>query len=398
MTCANIVVYGGKINGYKRFAMNDILSQRIYGAFFTFFVAYSVAFAPVRPALAITDVFEVRNVVVDVTDESASSARKKALTLASSIAFQRLLERLTLIEDRERLPQLDQDEISSFVNSFDVADEKTASKRYLAKLSYKFKRTDVRNLLKDFNLQFAETLSKPVLVLPVYQAAGTIALWDDPNPWRVAWAGAAEFVGMVPLVRPAWDLADVGLIGPEQAIQGDRQRLQAIADRYDTGAVIVAYAKLRLDAAVARQRLEVFVTRYGNDPEQISDELAYHQNEGEQMPAFLGRAAVAVGEHIENTWKHENLLKLNRMNIAAVAVPITGIQDWLLIQERLKVVALIRKSDLVLLSLDEARINVHYVGEPEQLRVALGQADLTMIQEEGEWVIYLSDIIKPGKF
>ena len=378
--------------------MNDILSQRIYGAFFTFFVVYSVAFAPVRPALAITDVFEVRNVVVDVTDESASSARKKALTLASSIAFQRLLERLTLIEDRERLPQLDQDEISSFVNSFDVADEKTASKRYLAKLSYKFKRTDVRNLLKDFNLQFAETLSKPVLVLPVYQAAGTIVLWDDPNPWRVALAGAAEFVGMVPLVRPAWDLADVGLIGPEQAIQGDRQRLQAIADRYDTGAVIVAYAKLRLDAAVARQRLEVFVTRYGNDPEQISDELVYHQNEGEQMPAFLGRAAVAVGEHIENTWKHENLLKLNRMNIAAVAVPITGIQDWLLIQERLKVVALIRKSDLVLLSLDEARINVHYVGEPEQLRVALGQADLTMIQEEGEWVIYLSDIIKPGKF
>ncbi|MFB0992193.1 MAG: hypothetical protein QMB78_08320, partial [Rhodospirillales bacterium] len=75
----------------------------------------------------------------------------------------------------------------------------------------------------------------------------------------------------------------------------------------------------------ARQRLEVFVTRYGNDPEPITDELAYHQNEGEQMPAFLGRAAVAVGEHIENTWKHKNLLKLNRMNIAAVAVPITGI-------------------------------------------------------------------------
>ena len=377
--------------------MNDILSQRIYGAFFTIFVVFSVAFAPVRPALAIADVFEVRNVIVDVTDESASAARKKALTRASSIAFQRLLERLTLVEDRERLPRLDQDEISSFVNSFDVADEKTASKRYLAKLSYKFKRTDVRNLLKDFNLQFAETLSKPVLVLPVYQAAGTIALWDDPNPWRVAWAGVAEFVGMVPLVRPVGDLADVGLIGAEQAIQGDRQRLQEIADRYDTGAVIVAYAQLRLDAALARQRLEVFVTRYGNDPEPITDELAYRQNEGEQMPAFLGRAAVAVGKHIENTWKNENLLKLNRLNIAVVAVPITGIQDWLLIQERLKVVALIRKSDLVLLSLDEARINVHYVGEPEQLRVALGQADLTLIQEEGEWVIYLSDIIKPGK-
>lgn len=377
--------------------MNDILSQRIYGAFFTFFVVFTVTFAPVRSALAITDVFEVRNVVVDVIDESASLARKKALTQASSIAFQRLLERLTLIEDRERLPRLDQDEISSFVSSFDVADEKTASKRYLAKLSYKFKRTDVRNLLKDFNLPFAETLSKPVLILPVYQAAGTIALWDDPNPWRMAWARATEFEGLVPLLRPQGDLADVGSIGPEQAIQGDRQRLQAIADRYETGAVIVTYAKLRLDAAVARQRLEVSVTRFGNDPEPITDELTYHQAEQEQMPAFLDRAAMAVGEHIENTWKQDNLLKLNRPNIAAFAVPITGIKDWLLIQDRLKGVALIRKSDLVLLSLDEARINVHYAGDPEQLRVALGQADLTMVQEEGEWVIYLSDIIKPGK-
>ena len=116
------------------------------------------------------------------------------------------------------------------------------------------------------------------------------------------------------------------------------------------------------------------------------------------MSTFLGRAAVAVVKHIQNTWKHQNLLKLNRPNIAAVAVPITGLEDWLLIQKRLNAVALIRKSDLVLLSLDEARINVHYVGEPEQLRVALGQADLTMIQEDGEWVIYLSDIIKPGKF
>ena len=257
--------------------MNDILSKRIYGAIFTFFVVFTVTFAPVRSALAITDVFEVRNVVIDVTDESASLARKKALTLASSIAFQRLLERLTLIKDRERLPRLDQDEIAGFVISFDVADEKTASKRYLAKLSYKFKRDDVRNLLKDFNLQFAETLSKPVLVLPVYQSAGTIALWDDPNPWRMAWARAAEFEGMVPLVRPAGDLADVGSIGPEQAIQGDRQRLQAIADRYETGDVIVAYAQMRLDAAVARQRLDVFVTRFGNDPEPITDELSYYQ-------------------------------------------------------------------------------------------------------------------------
>jgi hypothetical protein len=375
--------------------MNDILSQRIICTFFIFFMALLCFLGTLSSACAITNVFEIRNVVVDVTAETASLARKKALIQAPSLAFQRLLKRLTLNEDHERLPRLNQDEISSLVSSFDVADEKTASKRYLAKLSYKFKQTEVRNLLKNLNLQFAETLSKPVLILPVYQAVGTIVLWDDPNPWRVAWARVVEFEGMVPLVNPVGDLADFGSIGPEQAMQGDRNRLQAIAERYKTGDVIVAYAKLRLDAAISRQRLDVSVTRYGNDPEPITEELTYHQNETEPVSAFLGRAASAVGKDIENKWKHDNLLKLNWPNVAAIAVPITGIKDWLLIQKRLKGVALIRNLVLVLLALDEARVNVHYVGEPEQLRVALGQVDLSMVQEEGEWVIYLADLLKP---
>ncbi len=375
--------------------MNDILSQRIFDTFFIFFMALVVYLCTLSPAYAITNVFEVRNVVVDVTGESASLARKKALVEASSLAFQRLLKRLTLSEDHKRLPRFDQDEISSFVSSFDVADEKTASKRYLAKLSYKFKKTEVRDLLKNLNIKFAETLSKPVLILPVYQALGTLVLWDDPNPWRDAWAHAAKIKGMVPLVNPAGDLADFGSIGPEQAIKGDRNRLQAIADRYQTGDVIVVQAQLQLDAVVSRQRLDVLVTRYGNDPELVTKELEYHQNASEPLPMFLNRAALAVGVDIENKWKHDNLLKLNRPNVAAIAIPITGIKHWLLIQKRLKGVALIRNMDLVLLALDEARVNLHYVGEPEQLRVALGQVDLAMVQEEGEWVIYLADLIKP---
>ena len=55
----------------------------------------------------------------------------------------------------------------------------------------------------------------------------------------------------------------------------------------------------------------------------------------------------------------------------------------------------IRNIVLILLALDEVRVNVHYMGEPEQLQVALGQVDLAMVQEDGEWVIYLADLVKP---
>ena len=355
-----------------------------------------MAFSTV-PAKAAGDVFEVRNVVVDVTDESATLARKKALEEGAQIAFQRLLQRLTLIRDRDRLPRLDQQEISGFVRDFGVSDEKTASKRYLAKLSYRFRRAEIRKLLNDFNLPFAETQSKQVLILPVYRAGGALALWDDPNPWRDAWSITSNTEGLVPLLQPVGDLADVGSIGPEQAVQGDRERLQAIADRYGTGAVIVTDAQLKLDPAVGRRGLEVLVTRYGNDPEPLTETLLYRQAESETIDQLLNRAVAEVADHIENQWKETNLLKFDNPNIAAVAVPITGLKDWLTVRDRLKAVALVRKSELVLLSLDEARVNLHYVGEPEQLRVSLGQADLTMVMEDGEWVIYLTDIVLPGK-
>ncbi len=377
--------------------MIDMSSMRKYMGFSALFLVFLMSFVSAGSAQVATDVFEVRNVVVDVTDESATQAREKALQQGSRTAFQRLLERLTLMRDRDRLPRLEQEEIASFVRDFAVSDEKTASKRYLAKLSYRFKRDEIRQLLKDFNLQFAETPSKPALILPVYQSAGAIALWDDPNPWRETWAEVVELEGLVPLVRPQGDLADVGSIGPDQAIQGDRERLQAIADRYGTGDVIVAYAQMRLDVAVARQRLDVFVTRYGNHPEPLTAELNFSQGADESVQVLLGRAAVGVGEYIENQWKEDNLLKLNRPNIIAIAVPIIGIKDWLVVQERLEGVALVRKAELVLLSLDEARVNLHYVGDPEQLQVSLSQADLVMVQEDGEWVVYLADIINSGK-
>lgn len=372
--------------------MIEFTSFRKYAAFAGYFVLFVAGFGNIDPAWAARDVYEVRAVEVDVSSESATEARKIALEQGAGIAFRKLLERLTLKADHDRLPDLRREEIAGFVRDFGVSDEKTSATRYLAKLSYRFKRAEVRQLLADFNLQFAETLSKPVLVLPVYQEAGALSLWDDPNPWRDAWNRGDLSGDLVPLRHPLGGLNDISAIGPEQAIQGDRERMQAISDRYGTSAVIIAFARLELDADLARRRLEVFVTRYDHDPEPFTDELRYHQNEGETIEGLLGRASVGVSAHIENHWKQVNLLNLNQKSVASIAIPITGLKDWLNVEKRLKSVALVRKYDLVLLSLDEARINLYYLGGPDQLQVSLGQADLTMVSEDGEWVIYFGDI------
>jgi hypothetical protein len=105
---------------------------------------------PVSPALA-ANIYEIQGIAVDVTAGTAAAARKKALADGEASAFRRLLERITLLEDRHRLPTFKGSDISTFVQDFSVADEKTSSVRYLATLSYRFKRRDVRELLISHN-------------------------------------------------------------------------------------------------------------------------------------------------------------------------------------------------------------------------------------------------------
>ncbi len=164
------------------------------------------------------EVFTVTDVRVDATAKTAAAARETALAEGERRALGRLLARLTLRADQARLPVLERSQIAALVRNFEVEEEKTSSVRYLAKLTIRFKRKALRRLLRAHDIPFAETLSKPVLVLPVYEVADALALWDDPNPWREAWARQPKRDGLVPLVVPLGDLSDIADIGAEQAL------------------------------------------------------------------------------------------------------------------------------------------------------------------------------------
>ena len=97
------------------------------------------------------DAFEVRNVVVDVTAETATAARAQALAEGQIAAYRSLMERLTLRADRGRLPDLERSEITALVKDFEVAKEKTSAVRYIAWLNVRFKAEDVRRKMLELS-------------------------------------------------------------------------------------------------------------------------------------------------------------------------------------------------------------------------------------------------------
>lgn len=334
------------------------------------------------------DVFEVKGVKVDVTADSVAVARDRALEEGEDRALQTLLRRLTLQAYHDRLPKLSAAQRAALVLDFSVAEEKASSVRYLATLNYRFKPDAVRTLLRDAQIPFAETRSKPVLLLPVYQAAGALLLWDDPNPWAQAWGKVDSREGLVPVVLPQGDLKDIATIGAQQALDGDGQRLGAIAKRYGTGDTLVAEGVLGVDSQTGLPDLDVFVTRYGTASQEQTIVRTFSSQVGESVDDLLARSARQIMLQVEDNWKQDNLLQFTKPAVISAIVPISNLASWVDIQRRLREVAVVRRVDITSLSTREARVDLNFIGDTDQLALSLKQADLILWQEGGIW--YLS--------
>ncbi len=338
------------------------------------------------------EVFTIAGVKVDATAATAAEARDKALAEGQRKAMDRLFDRIVLAGDRQRLGYVKFATVAELVRDFDVTGEKTSSVRYLAELRVRFKPDDVRELLRGRNVGFAETRSKPLLVLPVYEQAGAYSLWGSPNPWRDAWNAAPQADGLVPLVRPRGDINDVAIIGAEQAVQGDARRLSAIARQYGTNDVLVAVAGFRLGAAgeagqPPQPYLQVTLARRGSALAESSRVESFAVREGEAEDAALGRAVAVIAAQIQEDWKQSNRLRFGASRQLTAVAPLGSLADWLDLKGRLGEVAFIRQSDLIYLSRKEAWLRISYLGDEQQLGVALRQKDVVLERGPVSWIL-----------
>ena len=349
-------------------------------------VAGVAAASPARGA-ADTEVFAVRDVRVDVTAKTAAAARKIALEQGHRQAFDRLLSRLVPNRERDRVPQLAAAAIAELIRDFGIDEEKTSPVRYLASLRVRFKRAAVRRLLRQADVPFAETASKPVLIVPVFRRAGALLLWDRANGWRQAWAALPPSDGLVPMILPRGNLADINDIGPEQALRGEEARFQAIARRYGAADILLAVARLGTDAAANTAVLHVNVSRFGAVGQGRTIVRSFSAQPGQTVRALLDASAGAVRTEVEEAWKQDNLLRFGDERRLTAVTPLNRLRDWINVRRRLAEIAFVQSSDLLSLSRSQATVRLSFIGDEEQLVIALAQLDLSLTRGAVTWLL-----------
>lgn len=304
-------------------------------------------------AQAADQAFIVSGVVLDRSAATATEARDKALADGQRLAWGRLLDRIVTSGPLEHLRTLPESDLSALVAGFAVEEERPTATRYLATLTYRFQPTAVRDVLRRAGVAFVEGQSRPVLVLPLlFQSGSGPLLWEETNDWRRAWQTLGQkrtlAAGLVPLVLPVGDSADLAAVDPARLAAGTA----------DIGALLRRYeASDWLTVAVAQGSSGLFLTISGPGGVMKSPLRETLAPQAEETPdALLARAATRAIELIDARWKQHAMTRSPAETSAAAAgdlidpaagglivrVALTGIEEWRDVQQRLAAVPLVR--------------------------------------------------------
>ena len=333
------------------------------------------------------DPFTVSDVRVDEQADTAAAARDAAISAAHRIAFARLVARLVPQSQRPRLADPGAVRIAPLVESFAIDSEKASDVRYLAAMTFRFRRADVRRLLRARGVEFAETASRPVLVLPVLDDAGALSLWERPNPWFDAWKALPPSDGLVPVRLPDGGLADIRDIGAGQVAAGDRRRISALAARYGAASALAAVARFRADLRSGRRALEVSLRRFGGSGAEAPRTVRLAREPGEDRNALVARAAREVAAGIEEDWKRRTLLSFAAPGEIVARLAPVRLADWVAVRRALASVAMLRDVQLAAISRRAAAVRLGFYGSVEQLRLALAERGIALDGTPGSWTL-----------
>lgn len=336
-------------------------------------------------------IFTVRGIKADASAETVTEARSQAIEQGQAKAFDRLMQRLVMREDQQSVPQIDNSEIGSMVTDFSVANERTSDVRYLADMTVRFQPDAVRRFLQRAGVNYAETQSRPMVVLPLYRDAEGWRLWESPNPWHEAWLNGPYSDDLVPFEAPLGDIDDVSAIDAAAARNADPAALRAIAERYGARAVLLAEAQVSGDPAV----IEVQGQRLlGDDDKQVTEEVT--QGEDEDLSDALRRAADRIALAYQEEWKAENVLRFGSESQLVAEVPIRSLNEWMEIRRRLQTLPQVRNIKIIYLTRSAARVNLTYLGDQTGLSRVLSQRDLSLQpQSQGEWILGFAEGAAP---
>lgn len=346
--------------------------------FFLFALAATFAVVPAMGLVHANELYIVRGIAVDVSDVSAVVARQKAIREAQILGFYRLLRRITLQQDHDRLPRPSFEDVQPMIDSIEIEDEKTSSTRYLANITINFNQDALREFLSSKNIGFLEVSPPTTLVLPLYFDGTERSLWRDTNSWWSAWRNLNPNFLSISYLLPLADLEDRSIL-PVNAID-DTSRLARLARRYEADRILIA--QMRPD----NTRVDVDVAVYRILPENSEVQRFAQFN---FVTANMDKAVEDITTQIEQNWKKRSIQARDAPSTFRLRAGFESIQEWTQIRKQLETASYIRTLQVEEMNIRNAWLQIGFNGNGKTLVDGLRRNGFLVSQESNIWTLRL---------
>jgi len=337
-----------------------------------------------------TEAYTVNAIAVDVTAASAAAARDKAIFDGQRAALTQLLDRMDASKGVDPT-KLNDNKIASLVKNFEIVTEKTSTVRYIATMNVRFKPRAVQALLGNAGVHYVANPTLPRLILPVITSKGRPVLWEERTVWRDAVEKLDRHDNLQPILIPAGDLKDIGVIDAKAALAGDALALGSIATTYQAGAVIVA--AIASDAATLnpQQPLAVTLTRYdssGQRQEGITQEIPPAATQEAQMAAATQSVLDFIQQKNQTVPTAAPAIDQAAGNSLQVYAPLGSLPELTRLRQKLATVTSIRRINIATIRRDGADLVLDFSGDAPALQQAMSQQGLVLLQAPtGQWQV-----------
>jgi len=328
--------------------------------------------------------YTIRGVEVDVRAETASEAKKQAITEANVKALTMFVQRVGGEQVLDRLSEIPSKQVDAMLDSLSIEEERTGPRRYIGKLTVRFLPDKMRSLMSSLGVTYSEKFAGRTVIIPVWKTPEGVVLWED-NPWRQAWLSLNAESALVPLIVPVGDFADTTTLTPEQAANKDEASLEAMRLRYDADAILVAIA-----SPLDEQTVQAVMV--GDSPVgELEFDKAYTAENGGGVAEAARTAAFRFQEVMLLRWKKKTeerpITRALPVATLPVAVAFYSNDEWSALRARILSTPGVSGVDISTISQGGAIVQLAYVSGFEQLRQSLWSSGLALQNVGGTWVL-----------
>ena len=322
------------------------------------------------------EIFEVKNILVEVESTSSSKAKEIALLEAQEKGFKSLMNKMLLESEYEKIKTINIEKVLGFVDAIEIQNEKTTSSKYIGNLTIIFSEDKILKYLNNNDIKFTSIKSKPLLILPIYKFAGVTYLWEKKNIWRNIWIKNSNNDGLIPIKSSDGKFTDFIYFNQDQAVKKNLSNLELLAKSHNTTGVLIAILKKKYNRDKSKILFDLDLSIYRFDGEKTTNfEDTIEIYSSEYSDNILNEAKVKVEQFVNQQWKTAHMITSKR-KFEKITVLFNDLNDWIDIKETISSISIIDKFNVKKFSHNEAIIFLSFSGNLKQLKVAFKQSDL----------------------